>query len=76
MRVMYIAGIALTAFNALNLILGISLKSNGFGFIVSLAGLAISAIIVLMTRKLIMKTKEMVVAQSARVVYGGLKKVG
>lgn len=76
MRVLYIAGTALTAFNALNLILGIALKTNGFGYVVSVAGLAISAMIVLLTRKLIMKTKEIVVAQSARVVYGGLKKVG
>ncbi len=76
MRVMYIAGIALTAFNALNLILGIALKSNGFGFVVSMAALAISAIIALMTRKLIMKTREMVDARGAGVVYTGLRKAG
>jgi hypothetical protein len=75
MQVLRIAGIVLTVYNAINLIAGIFLGTNGMGFVVSAACLLISSMLVLLTNKLITKAQSLVSSKAPAAVYN-LKKAG
>ena len=75
MKVLHIAGIALTVYNALNLTAGLFLGTNGMGFVVSAACLIISSMLVLLTNKLITKAQSLAANRTPAAVYG-LKKAG
>ncbi len=75
MKVLHIAGIALTVYNALNLTAGLFLGTNGMGFVVSAACLIISSMLVLLTNKLITKAQSLAASRTPDAVYD-LKKAG
>ncbi len=75
MRIIYYAGIVIAAYNAISMVLGLVLGTNGMGFVVSLSCLSISCIIVALTRKLRLTAQQMAEARK-NVEVTVLKKAG